>query len=285
MSYKQINMNGNQICDYLTATRAPLNLANKDLNYEPKWSADADFLCLFDNNLEAGNTESIPNPDKITIYKKKTGESYIHKVGTVGYNEVSFKDYNVKNDSEYYYQLYAESSETQAIIPFKTSTVKTYWDSYALLSGDYEMVDILDKNGSVIEKEKQFIVKDVFLFSLDSNVGQLNANIQATMNTNFTRYPKYHKSIQNYYTGTLSGLLGYENKDGRYYDSVDMLEKIREAMTDGKPKFLKDLRGYLWEVELTSFTTASRSNLIENPYDIQIGFTEIANADEVIMKG
>lgn len=286
MTYTQINMAGKQICDYLTATRDSLGIENKTYEYEPEWSASTDFLCTFDNNLNAGNAESgVPNPDKISIYRRKTGEPYIRKVGTVGFNTVQFRDFNVSNDSEYYYQLYAEAPDIQAVIPFKTSTVKTYWDSYSLLSGIEQKTPIKDANGEIIEYEKQFIVEDIYLFSLDSNVSNLNANIGATMVSNFTRYPKFHKSQQNFYSGTLTGLLGYENTDGQYYDSVELLEKLRNAMTDGKKKYLKDLRGHLWEVELTSFTTSSRSQFIENPYDIQIGFTEVASANNVIMKG
>lgn len=284
MSYKEIRISSNQKCDYVVAQRGELALPNS-LTYEPSWANNVDFMCLFNGNLNAGNNITLPDPDKITIYKRKGGESYIHKVGTVGFGETSFRDYNVKNDSEYYYQIYAEYDDTEGVTPFKTLTIHTEWDDWFLLSGDVEQVDIYGKEGTVIETQNQLIIDKVFRFELDANGDSLNANISAQMINNFTRYPKYQKAKQNFYTGTLSALLGYEDSSGQYYDSVAMLEELRECVTDGKRKFIKDLRGHLWEVALTSFNASTRSAYIQNPYDVQIGFTEIGNVDDLIMKG
>lgn len=283
MSFKEVKINSNQICDYLVSNRENVNV--NSLTYEPSWTNTIDFMCLFNGNMNAGNDITLPDPDKITIYKRKDGEAYIHKVGTVGFGETSFRDYNTKNDSDYYYQIYAEYVDTEAVTPFKTSTIHTNWDNWVLISGDVEKVNILDKEDEVVDVEKQLIVDKVFLFSLDANGDSLNANINSQMISNFTRYPKYQKSKQNFYTGVLTSLLGYEDKTGEYVDTVRMLEELRECITDGKRKFIKDLRGHLWEVSLTSFSASTRSAYIQNPYDVQIGFTEIANVDDLIMKG
>lgn len=286
MSYSVITLNANQICDFLSATKNSLNINNATLTYEPSWTNDTDFLCTFDDNsLIASNGTGIATPDKVTIYKKKTGDAFIRKVGTVGYGVTSFVDQNTADESEYYYQIYFEGADISATTAYKTDSVTTDWSKYVLLSGEVQTVSIKDSNGIEIATENEFIVDKTFLFELDATIDSLNANISTQTQSNFTRYPKIHKGKQNYYNGVLSGLVGYEDSHGDYYDDLKMMEAIRLAVTDGKRKFLKDLRGHVWEVELTSFTVASRSNYIQNPYDVQIGFSEIASADNLIIRG
>ena len=69
---------------------------------------------------------------------------------------------------------------------------------------------------------------------------------------------------------------------GKYYDTVEQAAAIREITTDTRRKILKDLKGHVFEVELSgSILFSVEPNIYDEPYYATIQWTEVASTENL----
>lgn len=276
MGINLVRLAGHQICDYCWALSRPLNGSEvesvSDYHFEPEWTLDTEFLVTFNESLLAGSlTIGGSTPAIWKVYRKEAGKDALVLAAVLNDGSKSFVDYNVRNNKEYSYQWYAVAS-SYITAPLSTDTIKTNWYQWCLFSVD-------EANA-----EGQHKLDEMFLFALDTKGGQMPNNVQSSTNLNFTRYPKIHKAQSNYYSGTLQSLLGeVACATGDYTELEDLEAALKEFSTNNKQKFLKDIKGHIWEIEITSFAVTPREGYGGLPYDITLGWVEIGSADNLLI--
>ena len=247
----QITLEENQVVSYLIATNQEgikiddLNLTSaRDYNSETK-----DIFSFNPNRSNVGyiaenksqedishativRVDNINNEYKV-VYD---GDSYIN----------NFIDYSAPNNIECYYEVYlGETAEA----PYRTDVINTgdlgKW--FLIVADDYFGPEGYDEN--------KVIVSDIFEFEANVSFGNMSTNTDFSISKNFTKYPKVQRSYANYWSGTLSGLLGVIGEGGRYIQTIDMLNKFKQLGIDPRRKFLKDREGNLWEVAISAAPT------------------------------
>lgn len=276
MPINTVKLSGYQICDYIWALNRPLNDEERefvsDYANEPSWSIDTELLVTFNRTLMAGNmTNAAQSPTSWRVYRQRVGDENMVLAAIVDNNTQIVIDYNIKNNETYIYRLFA-STASYITAPIISDPVSTNWKTWSIFDVDEG-------------EDDTYHLSQYFVFGLDINSGQMTNNIQTQIYNNFTPYPKIHKATTNYYSGTLSSMLGkFDCETGDYTDdTADFESALKAFSTNGKRKFLKDIKGHIWEVEITSLGFTPRDGYKGQPYDISLGWAEIASADGLLL--
>jgi len=276
MPFTSVRLSGHQICDYIwilnrTMTSDEIAFVSDNHN-EPTWTVDTILLNSFNESLLAGtlsNGSSAPTAWK--VYRQEVGSDTLVLAANLTDGATSFIDYNVRNNRQYLYRLFAETT-SYITAPLVSDTVSTNWATWSLFDVDETSI----KNA--------YKLNSVFVFAYDTAGGSLSNNMQAEVYNNFTRYAKVHQAKTNYYSGTLQSLLGYTSAlTDDYIDDVDLETALNDFTTNGRRKFIKDVKGHIWEVAITSFSVTPREKLIQLPCDIQMGWMAVGSADGLIL--
>ena len=287
MAYNKITLYGNQICDYVYIQSDDSKLDNLDnVSGEPTaWSENTIFFADFNNpehRLSAGNSELIGSIDKYEIRRKKYSDSYSEYVGTIRYtnkdeektNKNFLIDYAVRNNVDYTYYLYPYTTKTPngtIISPLVTKQVSIdcpYWSLFIVDESDEPDVYYLDK---------------MFKFELNLQPGDMNNNAQVSIVQNFTRYPTVQYGSANYWSGSLTSLCGFIASNGiDYVQNVNMINELKEIVSDTRKKFLKDTDGNLWEVGVSApLSIATEQTATCNVKTLSFSWVEVGSADGV----
>lgn len=277
MPFTSIQLSGHQICDYCWVMNRRLDGEElaliTDYKNEPTWTIDTTLLNLFNQTLKAGALDSgEAAPTKWRVYRQEVGSDVLVLAANLADGAKSFIDYNVCNNKQYLYQLFVET-QSYITAPLSTNVITTDWSQWCLF-------DVLDTGTPDVYQMNQ-----VFLFALDPNGGTLSNNLQTTLYNNFTPFPKIHKASTNYYSATLQALLGHiDCGTGLYSESgVDLEAALKAFSTNGRKHFLKDIRGHIWQVEITALNFVERAQQPGLPYDVQITWAELGSADGMII--
>lgn len=276
MPINTVRISGYQICDYIWALSRNFNQDEIDFiaDYvnEPSWTIDTALLVTFNRTLMAGNmTNASSAPTSWRVYRQRVGDDNMVLAAIADNNTQKLIDYNVRNNETYIYRLFAMSA-SYITAPIVSEPIQTDWRTWCVFDVDE------DSDGTMH-------LSQCFVFGLDINSGQMVNNIQASAYNNFTPYPKIHKAPTNYYSGTLTSMLGKFDCDKGDYaeDDSDHEGALKLFSTNGKRKFLKDVKGHIWEIEITSLGFTPRDNTALLPYDISLGWAEIASADGLLL--
>lgn len=276
MPIDSVRLSGHQICDYIWILNRPMN-ASENLQianntFEPSWTVDTVLLNSFNESLLAGTlSNGTSAPAAWKVYKQEGNNGTLVLAAHLTDGATSFVDYNVRNNQQYIYKLFAETT-SYITTPLESEPLTTNWSSWCLFDVDATV----DAN--------TYKLHSVFKFAYDVNGGSMSNNMQVGVYNNFTRYPKVHQAQTNYYSGMLQSLLGYTDPTtDEYLEGADLETTLNNFTTNTRMKFLKDVKGHIWKVAITSFSVAPREKLIEMPSDIQIGWTVIGSADDLIL--
>lgn len=275
MGFDYVRISGPQLCNYIWALKRPAtsdenSLASNHLQ-EPVWTPDTELLVTFNHSLLAGNItsgESAVNSWK--IYRRAGDEGKWELAAVVDGSTTSIIDYAVKNHTTYRYSFAAES-ESYITAPIESDPISTSWNNWCLFSADST------------DNADNLVFHEGFIFEANVSGDAMNNNLSIGTFPNFTRYSKIHKARTNHYSSSLGALLGYLNCDtAKIEDTLDIEGRLKEFSTDPRRKFLRDYKGHLWEVEISSpFSVQPYHGTHHLPYEGQIGWTEIGNADGV----
>ena len=277
MAFDMVRISGKQLCNYIWCVNSPLNSSDenklRDLNYEPSWTFPTELLVTFNDSLLAGNiTSGESGLSNWKIYRQRLSDNKLELAAIIDKGETSFIDYVVQNKSEYKYSLFAEV-ESYITAPIESGKVTTNWDGWCLFSADNT------------EYQNELKFHEGFVFTINVNSDQINNNLVVGSYNNFTPYPKIQKSKTNYYSGILSSILAYiDCSDSEMHEDFTAEDRLKRFSTDPRRKFLRDYKGHLWEVEITSpIGIQPHQGTEEFPYDIQIGWTEIGSHEGVMI--
>lgn len=279
MNYNTLRISGELVCDYIWYVNDKLSYDDEklisDISYEPSWSKNTALLVKFNDSLMAGNIDDGDTPPtQWKIYRKEVNDDTLKPVTVINEESVQIVDYNITNNRTYVYSIVAATSEyiTGAIL---SKPISTNWLNWSLFSVDET------------DTKNEFTIRDIFNFEYNISPSQLSNNISATKYNNFTKFPKIIKGNSNYYSGSLQCLLGYYDcTKNEYIDSADMLDYLSNFTTDGRRKFLKDIYGHIWEVEITDALSATANHHVGGSYyDIKVGWTQVGDTEGLSILG
>jgi len=67
----------------------------------------------------------------------------------------------------------------------------------------------------------------------------------------------------------------------KYSGDISMIDAIKQLSTDTRRKFLKDIKGHIWEVEIAGGISASVMPVDEQVYEGTIPWAEVAKVEDV----
>ena len=261
MAYNKITLYGKQTCDYVyIQTKAPEDGVFSFVNDEPSsWSDSTTFFANFsdeDRRLSAGDSEIIGTITGYEVYRRKYDEANAEYIGTIQKSDKNINDllvdYTVKNGVEYNYYLFPSTNATESGTPLSPIVTKQlainvpYWSLFIVDETDDENIFYLDK---------------MFKFELNLQIDDMTNNTQASITQNFTRYPTIQYGASNYWSGSLSALCGFmSTNDIDYVQNTNMIDELKSIASDTRRKFLKDISGNLWEVNVSAPINISTEN-------------------------
>ena len=253
LAYNKIILYGEQTCDYLYIQNdAPDNDEFSKVDSEPSgWSDSTSLFANFNDKnrlLSAGDSDVIGNIVGYKIYRQKYNESHAEYINTVrksdGEGNDLTIDYSARNKVDYTYYLYPNAEQSAsgvALHPLVTKQLAMNCPYWSLL--------IVDET----EDENIFYLDKLFKFELNLEVGDMTNNAQISVTNNFTKHPTVQYGASNYWSGSLSALCGFiscNNID--YVQNENMINELKQLSSDTRRKFLKDIDGNLWEVNVSA---------------------------------
>lgn len=240
-------------------------------NYVPSWTDDTVLLASFNNNINGGDItfsgESITN---WLIYKQEDGNTTLTYVATVPSTQTSILDYNVKNNTNYRYQVFAETPSFLSQPLITSDYAITNWWNWSLIGLETTDTD----NFYYVDTD------NVWKFDTELSSDALTQNVDRNTFENFTQFPKVTLSAKNYISG---GITAYINNvdNGKYTDTVAMENDFDTFINNGEIKLLRDRKGNAWMVETMSneFTTIDKSP--EQIIQISFKFTQIGDSNNI----
>lgn len=284
MAYNKIILYGEQTCDYIyIQTDDPSAEAFSHVNDEPTdWKSTTSLYANFNDEksrLAAGDSAVIGAINGYEIYRRKYNESNAKYVGTIRKHDSEnandfMMDYAVKNGVEYTYYLFPnlETTETGTVLsPFITKQLA--------IDAPYWSLFIVDET----EEDNVFYLDKMFKFELNLQVENMTNNTQVSIVQNFTKYPTVQYGASNYWSGSLSSLCGFiaaNNID--YIESTNMIEELKSIASDTRRKFLKDISGNLWEVNVAAPINISIENTsLQDVKTLMFSWVEVGDATDV----
>lgn len=225
----------------------------------------------------AGDPALSGDISSVTIKRKDVESNSMITVGTIENNNDDYciVDYGTRANRIYEYYIYP-NIEANFTSPVKTYQFTTDWDGWTLFTVD----------GT--DNPKEFLIDQIFMFNLNITSGTMSNNNDATVVKNFTPYPRIQKTPYCYWSGELSGLLGYIAPNlVTYIQTPEQLEEFKHLSLNGKRKFLKDRDGNLFEIEISGpLSIENQDNLSIDLKTKKLPWTEIGSAKDVslIMK-
>lgn len=282
MGYNKITLYGGQVCDYLYIQNTSVSAGEFGyVNAEPtEWNDNTLLFAKFNNDLVAGNSSLVEKISGYEIRRKKGANSYTEYVGTIkestdNNNAQKFMiDYLVGNNETYSYYLYPATTYSGSGIllsPSVTDEVKTNWGYWSLL--------VVDET----EEENVFYLDKMFKFELNVVTDDMNNNAVVSVIQNFTEYPTIQYGASNYWSSSLTALCGFIScNDYDYIQSPNMINELKNLTSDTRRKFLKDMDGNIWEVQITSpIAISTDDQTLERIKTVKVSWTEVGKVSGI----
>lgn len=277
ITYEQDNvssivLNGQQNCDYIWLYSGTVNDITIDnlmggTWYEPQYDAQTYLIATFNNrnliaDVNGGNGDSLYGA---SIYRQSSEEKIMRHIADISSDYLVFRDYGVKSRTTYIYYVFLRGLETYVSAPYVSSPITPQFGTYTLM--ECEMQD--DGFYHVIQS---------FVVAGNINSGSISNNGNVSVLQNFTQYPIVQRSSLNYKSGTLTALIG-SCENNTYEDSWELADRIMALSTSVNPKFLRDAKGALWQIDVNGSVSMSindKSAVI--PIQMSFPWVEVADA-------
>jgi len=269
-----IKLNGQQNCDYIwlysgTLTETTIDNLMGGSWYEPMYDAQTFLIATFnDRNLVAdvngGNGDSLYGA---SIYRQASNEKILRHIADLSQDFLVFRDYGVKSRTTYVYYVFLRGQETYVAAPYVSNPVTPQFGTYTLMECE-------------LQDDGFYHVLQSFIVAGNVDAGSISNNSNVSVLQNFTRYPIVQPSSLNYKSGTLTALIG-DCSNNSYSDTWELADKIMALSTSTNPKFLRDAKGALWQIDVNgsiSMTVNDRSAVI--PIQMSFPWVEVADAKQ-----
>lgn len=240
-----------------------------NITYEPDWDLDTRLLATFNGDLNAGNIKSTGQLLKWMVYRNSTISPQLVHIFDTEPLVSSLIDYGACNQTIYTYYVYPVY-DTGIGAPIQSNTIQTDWWSWVLLTCSKTNIS----NTYTMEK--------AYIFDLDVTSGVMSNNTSFNILENFTPYAKIQNSNSNYWSGTLSSLLGNIPCSSNYVDTVQQMNEIKLLSSDTSTKILKDRKGNIWMVRISApISEQITDQYVEQVVNITFTWMEIGSMDGV----
>ena len=272
--FNKVTLLGEQLIDYLWITNKVLTnaeiLETEPYNYIPSWTPDTIFLANFDDTLQAGSIKTLnENIIKWLIYRKKNGNTSLDLVASIDAVHDFIMDYSVGNQTGYQYYIFPLTQNT-IVSPIISDTITTDWWNWSL-------VDIEEST----TKDLFYVNTDnIWNFELNIESGAMTQNLDKQTYVGFSQFPKVSTGNRDYYTGSLSCLIG-KITNNVYIDTIDTQESFRKFIKNGKQKLLKDRKGNAFLVDTTGNSFDVTDTLSEQVVAISFNWMQIGTIDDI----
>lgn len=233
-------------------------------SYLPEWDIDTRILATFQNTLSAGNAQSSSEVVGWLVYRLDEGTTNLQFIRMNAPERNYLVDYAAKNQVSVVYYVFP-SFENEIGLPNMSESFTPNWWSWDLI--------VCDTYG-----DDQYYVAETHKFDLNVTSNQMTNNTSYSMLTNFTPYAKVQASYSNYWTGTLTALLG--NCGITYQDTVEQMNQIKALANDNRDKFLKDRKGNIWKVRLSAPVGEQVTDAyVEQAVTVTLIWSEVGSAE------
>ena len=245
---ESITLYGQQRCDYIGVFAGEVvdpKLSNllTNFNYKPSWDLDTWFLATFDGTTGINGGNITPSGDSITgaaIYRLAEGDSKLSLVANVDIGTSMIVDEGFRNQTQYTYYVFVLGSNTYVSAPLASNAITPmFWN--------WTVLDCLEDDFGI------YHVNAIHVFRNNVTTDRISNNNSPQMLQNFTPYPVKQITSFNYKSSILTGYIGtVDMVANQYTDTVAMAEALYSLSVSAIPKFLRDRKGNLWNIQTNS---------------------------------
>lgn len=243
--------------------------------YKPILNNYSRFLATFDDGttIAEGMAEQALGYT-FSIYKEIGNASQLIYVASLSEGDLSIIDYNVTNETTYRYYVFKEdeSAISEAVV---SNDVATCW-------WDWCLIDVLP-----IASTPDVYYADtnnIWKFDLNLSSAARTQNISVTTYNNLTKYPKISTGALNYSSGGITCLLGSVRRTStslaEYYEPASLLDDWNDFCANGNMKLLKDRKGNVLLVNITSTSAQTDDVTTQQANTITFNWVEVEDASD-----
>ena len=239
-----VKLMGAQVVDYLYIQKGNTDFES---DFTPSWVENTLFFAKFDNaedKLQAG-TVSKTGQYQNAIYRLEAGNT-LKPVATLGTNITQLKDYGIKSQQAYNYELFYLGTTEGYTAPLESDQICKPFRAYSL-------IEATQKAEEIDEYPNLYHVVKVWRFGNNISAGSISNNNSPNWLTNFTQYRLRQPSSRLGESGTLQALLANYNQSENFYeDTAAMMQELKQASVSKNTFFLKDMKGNLYMVGISA---------------------------------
>lgn len=279
LSYNKATLYGNSIVDYVwiknyVAEQSEIDTVS-DYTYSPQWDGTTLMLAPFNSDINGGNVVGLSdNVIAWQIYKRKPDDSVFTFVAKVPAAQYKVSDFNVLNNDEYQYTIFAETENYISAPLEQKDFVKASWWNWSIVG-----LNDSGTNGLYYADSDNIWLFDTMLTS-----SGFDQNIDKYIVENFTQFPKISSGKKNYLSSSITAFLN-NIKDGRYVDTVEQYNRFVDFIAQPTPKLLRDRKGNGWVVSTMGNNMRYIDESVEQITQVSFNFVQLNDIQSVNVIG
>ena len=228
------------------------------------------FDNAFDNIYDSYGITNTAVGYTFSVYKenKTNNDDTLEFVAKLSDGSLSIIDHNVQNHMEYVYHVYKEDENYTSSDVLSNNITTCWWDW--TITGFY-----LDDDG-VYRVDPQ----NIWRFSLNIDSGDVSETMSKTVYDNLTKYPKISSGNMDYNQGSLTCIAGNIQND-LYTEAIGIIRQWNFFCSGSELKLLKDRKGNRWIVDITSSSTKTADESVEQYTTISFNWAEIMDSNYI----
>jgi hypothetical protein len=279
LSYNKATLYGNSIVDYVWIKNYVAEQSEIDTvsayTYSPQWDDTTLMLAPFNSDINGGNVVGLSdNVIAWQIYKRKPDDSVFTFVAKVPAAQYKVSDFNVLNNDEYQYTIFAETENYISAPLEQKDFVKASWWNWSIVG-----LNDSGTNGLYYADSDNIWLFDTMLTS-----SGFDQNIDKYIVENFTQFPKISSGKKNYLSSSITAFLN-NIKDGRYVDTVEQYNRFVDFIAQPTPKLLRDRKGNGWVVSTMGNNMRYIDESVEQITQVSFNFVQLNDIQSVNVIG
>lgn len=184
-------------------------------------------------------------------------------------------DANVCSNGEYQYRIFPIINDSSVL---KTGAPYPDSDIVEMSNWDIDLFNIIPTNTPDVYYVD---TTNFWRFELDIAFGPMVQNIDKTVYSSLSKYPKVSTGMKNYYTGDLNCYLSDVYALEQKLDTFEKQNKFREFVNDGKLKILKDRKGHVLLIDILTCQFTTNYNLTALPITVSLTWVQIGDTTDL----
>lgn len=271
-----VQLNGLQTCEYVwlyydTFNDGTISNMVSTSWYEPAFDENTYLIATFSEDdlsadISGGNGDTLYGA---SIYRQEGGEAILKHVADIEPGYLVGRDYGAVSNKTYTYYVFQRGGETYTSQPYQSTQITPRFSFYTLMECE-------------LQSDGFYHVLHYWSVAGNLSTGAISNNNKPNTVENFTKYPTWQPTNQNYKSGTLTALIGtFSASDNSYSDSWELANEIQNLSVSTNPKFLKDAKGAIWMIEPNGAITMNvddKSGVL--PIKMSFPWVEVGDAND-----